>query len=71
MTENHILELKTTILSGPNENILKFGSYAGAIIGTIFMIQIIKQIVALIVHFRMINATHNGNYYRMSGVNEL
>ena len=34
MTENDIHQLKTTILSGFNDNILTFGAYAGTVIGT-------------------------------------
>ena len=57
MSEKDIHQLKTTILSGLNGNILKFGAYAGAVIGTIFIIQLIKKIIAIIVNFKMLKAT--------------
>ena len=57
MTEKDIHQLKVTILSGlKNENILKFGAYAWAVVDTIFIIQLIKQIIALIVNFKMLKA---------------
>ena len=42
MTKTDIYQLKTAILSGLHENILKFGAYAGVLISTIFIMQLIK-----------------------------
>ena len=57
MTKNEITQLKSTLLTGLEDKITKFGSYAGAIIGTIFIIQTIKQVISLIVNFKMLNTT--------------
>ena len=53
----YIYQLVTTMLSRLNENILKFGAYAGSVIGTIFIVQLIKQFIALFVNLKMLKAT--------------
>ena len=68
MTDNEIIQLKSTLLTGLQDKITKFGSYAGAIIGTIFIIQTIKQVISLIVNFKMLNATLGTGFHLIGSI---
>ena len=68
MTKNEITQLKSTLLTGLEEKFSKFGSYAGAIIGTIFIIQIIKQVISLIVNFKMLNASLGTGFHLICSI---
>ena len=60
--------LKNNILSGIDENILRFGSYVGAAIGIIFLIQLIKQIVAIVVNYQLLKTTLGKGFHLICAI---
>ena len=68
MSEYDLKSLKNSILSGLNENILKFGSYVGAAVGIIFLIQLIKQVVAIVVNYHLLKTTLGKGFHLICSI---